>query len=75
MAYSFSSSDLFFGGNMRFRLKSDFLTFARDQIRGGIWYKPAWWEAVRKVPPTAFFPRTKKNEIPTLRFLEDKLVK
>lgn len=24
---------------MRFRLKADFLTFAREQIRGGLWYK------------------------------------
>jgi hypothetical protein len=24
---------------MRFRLKTEFLTFARDQIRGGLWYK------------------------------------
>ena len=24
---------------MRFRLKTPFMTMARDQIRGGIWYK------------------------------------
>jgi hypothetical protein len=59
---------------MRFRPKTDFLTFARDQIRGGIWYKPAWWEAVRKVPPAAFVPQTKKADIPQLRFIEDRLI-
>ena len=60
---------------MRFRLRTDFLTFARDQIRGGIWYKPGWWDAVRKVPPTAWVPRVKKAEIPRITFLEDRLVR
>ena len=90
---------------MRFRLKTDFLTYARDQIRGGIWYKvrrvratarhevrrgtpallspaisrpqpqPAWWDAVRKVPPTAFVPRVKKADIPRITFVEDRLIR
>lgn len=60
---------------MRFRLKTDFLTYARDQIRGGLWYKPAWWDAVHRVPPTAFVPRVKKASIPRVRFTEDKLMR
>ena len=38
---------------MRFRLKTDFVSFAREQIRGGLWFKPAWWEAVARAPPLA----------------------
>jgi len=60
---------------MRFRLKTSFLTYAHDQIRGGLWYKPTWWEAVQKVPPTAVLPRLKKKFIPRLRFIEDKLMR
>lgn len=60
---------------MRFRLRTDFLTFARDQIRGGLWYKPGWWEAVQRVPPTGFVPRIKKAEIPRIRFIEDRLIR
>jgi hypothetical protein len=60
---------------MRFRPRTDFLTFARDQIRGGIWYKPAWWEAVTKVPPAAFVPRVKKRDIPRITFVEDRLIR
>lgn len=59
---------------MRFRLKTEFLTYAHDQIRGGLWYKPTWWEAVQKVPPTAVMPRIKKKDIPRIRFVEDKLM-
>ncbi len=86
---------------MRFRLKTDFLTYARDQIRGGLWYKvraprrplacivqkfnastsyffvlqPAWWDAVSKVPPVHFQPRIQKREVPTIRFVEDSLMR
>lgn len=60
---------------MRFRLRTDFLTYARDQIRGGLWYKPSWWEAVQRVPPTGFVPRIKKRDVPTVRFLEDRLIR
>lgn len=60
---------------MRFRLKTEFLTYAHDQIRGGLWYKPTWWEAVQKVPPTAVMPRIKKKDIPRIRFVEDKLMR
>jgi len=84
----------------RFRLKTDYLTFARDQvrrrarvrelphraveaavparacaqIRGGLWYKPAWWDAVQKAPPT-FQPRVKKRDIPHIAFVEDRLLR
>jgi hypothetical protein len=37
--------------------------------------QPSWWEAVRKVPPTAFVPRIKKKTIPRITFLEDKLIR
>jgi hypothetical protein len=60
---------------MRFRLKTEFITFAHDQIRGGLWYKPTWWEAVQKVPPTAVMPRLKKKYIPRIRFVEDRLMR
>lgn len=60
---------------MRFKLKTEFLSFARDQIRGGIWYKPAWWEAVTKVPPPSTPGRVRKDEIPRIRFVEDRLVR
>lgn len=59
---------------MRFRLKTDFLTYARDQVRGGLWYKPSWWEAVQKVPPPTAPGRLRKADIPRIRFAEDRLV-
>lgn len=60
---------------MRFKLKTPFLTQARDAIKGGIWYKPSWWDAVRRVPPLGLLPRRKKKEIPVLRFVEDRLIR
>ena len=60
---------------MRFRLKTEFLTYAHGQIRGGLWYKPTWWEAVQRVPPCAVLPRPRKASIPRLRFVEDALMR
>ncbi len=60
---------------MRFRLKTEFLTYAHSQIRGGLWYKPTWWEAVQRVPPCAVLPRPRKSTIPRLRFVEDALMR
>jgi hypothetical protein len=36
---------------MRFKLKSHFVDRARDQVRGALWYKPAWFDAMHAVPP------------------------
>ena len=60
---------------MRFRLRTPFLAFARDQIRGGLWFQPSWWGAISKVPPTHFQARIKMREVPTIRFFEDRLMR
>ena len=60
---------------VRFRPKTDFVSFAREQIRGGLWYRPGWWEAISKVPPAHFTPRIPKKEIPIISLEEDKLLK
>ena len=60
---------------MRFRLRTPFLTFARDQVRGGLWFRPAWLDAVAKVPPAHFQPRLKMRNVPKITFLEDKLLR
>lgn len=60
---------------MRFRLKASFLDHAHNQIRGGIWYKPSWWDAVSRVPPVHFQPRINKQEVPRIHFLEDRLMR
>ena len=36
---------------MRFKLRSSFVDRARDQVRGALWYKPAWFDAMHAVPP------------------------
>jgi hypothetical protein len=60
---------------VRFRPKTDFVSFAREQIRGGLWYRPGWWEAVSRVPPAHFTPRIPKKEIPIISLAEDSLLK
>ena len=60
---------------MRFKLKTPFFDFARDQVKGGVWYRPTWWDAVSNVPPVHFQPRIKKREVPAITFLEDRLVR
>mmetsp|Transcript_29424 Transcript_29424/g.69637 ORF Transcript_29424/g.69637 Transcript_29424/m.69637 type:complete len:249 (-) Transcript_29424:7-753(-) len=62
---------------MRFRLKKmPFLQMARYQIEGGVWYKPGWYDAARRVPPVAFQPRPhKKKHVPQLRWEEDALIR
>lgn len=60
---------------VRFRLKTEFLTYAHNQIRGGLWYRPTWWTAVSAVPPAAVVPRVKKRDVPRIRFLEDRLMR
>jgi len=60
---------------MRFKLKSPFLEYARDQIKGGLWYRPSWYDAISNVPPLHFQPRIKKRDVPTITFLEDRLTK
>lgn len=60
---------------MRFRLKTHFMDYAREQIRGGVWYKPAWWDAVSRVPPVHFQPRIPKASVPKLTFMEDGLLR
>ncbi len=60
---------------MRFKLKTPFFDYARDQIKGGVWYRPTWWDAVANVPPVHFQPRIKKKEVPSITFLEDRLVR
>ena len=60
---------------MRFKLKTPFFDYARDQVKGGIWYRPTWWDAVSNVPPAHFQPRIKKREVPSISFLEDRLVR
>ena len=60
---------------MRFKLRTPFFDYARDQVKGGIWYRPTWWDAVSNVPPVHFQPRIKKREVPAITFLEDSLVR
>lgn len=60
---------------MRFRLKTDFLSFAREQIRGGLWYRPAWYDAVTRAPPVHFQPRIKRRDLQNITFVEDRLLR
>ena len=60
---------------MRFKLKTPFMEYARDQVKGGLWYRPTWWDAVGNVPPIHFQPRIKKRDVQNISFLEDKLAK
>lgn len=60
---------------MRFKLKTPFFEYARDQVKGGIWYRPTWWDAVSSVPPAHFQPRIRKRDVPAITFLEDRLVR
>ena len=58
----------------RLRRRLRLLDEWREQIRGGLWYKPAWWDSVRNVPPLPAPARVKKSDVPTIRFVEEKLI-
>ncbi len=60
---------------MRFRLRTDSLSFINNQVKGGIWYKPPWWDAVSRVPPVHFQPRVRKAVVPNITYMEDSLLK
>ena len=59
----------------RLRRRLRLLDEWKEQIRGGLWYKPAWWDAVRNVPPLPAPARVKKSDVPTIRFVEEQLIK
>ena len=59
----------------RLRRRLPMLEEWREQIRGGLWYKPAWWDAVRQVPPLPMPANAKKSDIPTIKFVEERLIR
>eukprot|EP01138_Halocafeteria_seosinensis_P004074 gb/GECG01004166.1/.p1 GENE.gb/GECG01004166.1/~~gb/GECG01004166.1/.p1 ORF type:complete len:206 (+),score=23.69 gb/GECG01004166.1/:1-618(+) len=52
-----------------------FMAEAKEQVRGGLWYKPSWYDAMRKVPPLPVEPAIKKREVPRMVFVEDRLIR
>jgi len=51
------------------------MDFVREQVRGGVWYKPPWWDAVSRVPPSHFQPRVIKASVPNIHYMEDSLLR